>query len=71
MDENDTKAENLMSKIWKGKESTNCDGNIFGYSSLTNVVFRSFKRLSAGNNGSLLNIATNSFEPNFQVDYGF
>lgn len=47
MDEADVKAENLMNKIWKGKEAANCDGNIFGYSSLSNVVFKSFKRINA------------------------
>lgn len=47
MDEKDPKAENLMNKIWKGKEAANCDGNIFGYSSLSNVVFKSFSRLNA------------------------
>jgi hypothetical protein len=34
MDEDDPKAENLMNKIWKGKESANCDGSMKGYSSL-------------------------------------
>eukprot|EP00347_Sterkiella_histriomuscorum_P019687 403340671 len=71
MDENDPKAENLMNKIWKGSEATNCDGNIFGYSCLSNVVFRPFKKvLSSGNreNGPM-QIASNSFEPNFKVDY--
>ena len=55
MDEKDPKAENLMSKIWKGKEATNCDGNIFGYSCLTNVVFKPFKQLFSeqGNRNSI------------------
>ena len=47
LDEKDPKAENLIDKIWKGKEAGSCDGNIFGYSSLSNVVFKSFSRLNA------------------------
>lgn len=56
MDENDPKAENLMNKIWRGHEATNCDGNIFGYSSMSNVVFRPFKRLlnTGGRNNGVL-----------------
>lgn len=71
MDENDPKAENLMNKIWKGNEATRCDGNIFGYSRLSNVTFRSFKRVltSGHQENGLLKIASNSFEPNFKVDY--
>jgi len=33
-----------MNKLWKGKEATHCDGSIFGYSRLSNVVFNDFKR---------------------------
>lgn len=45
MDEKDPKAENLMNKIWRGQEATNCDGNIFGYSRLSTAAFRSFKKI--------------------------
>jgi hypothetical protein len=38
MHENDTKAENLMLQIWYGKEATRCDGNIYGYSTLSHVL---------------------------------
>lgn len=71
MDENDPKAETFMGKVWNGREANNCDGNIFGYSCLSNVVFRSFKRVLASNTreNGVLQIASNSFEPNFKVDY--
>lgn len=72
MDEKDPKAENLMNKLWKGKEATNCDGTIFGYSSLTNVVFKPYKKLNQGGKRStFFDVASNSFEPNFRVDYMF
>ena len=45
MDENDPKAENLMNKIWRGNEATNCDGNILGFSNMYNIVFKPFKKL--------------------------
>lgn len=49
MDESDPKAENLMNKIWKGREATNCDGNIYGYSALTNIVFKTHKKVNITN----------------------
>jgi hypothetical protein len=48
MDESDPKAENLMNKLWKGKEASNCDGNIFGYSSLLHVILKPFKCIKDG-----------------------
>lgn len=44
MDEEDPKAENLMLKIWNGKESTKCDGNILGYSSLSHIIWSTKKK---------------------------
>ena len=38
MDENDPKAENIMLRIWHGREATKCDGIITGYSSLTHII---------------------------------
>jgi hypothetical protein len=32
MDEEDPKAENMMIKIWNGKESNRCDGSFVGFS---------------------------------------
>lgn len=71
MEEKDPKAENLMNKIFRGKEATNCDGNIFGYSALSNVVLKPFKRLNAFNESQswIVTVASNGFEPNFKVDY--
>ena len=70
MVENDPKAENLMNKIWKGNEATNCDGSLFGCSSLTNVVMKSFTRLDTIERRSrFIRLASNSFEPNYRVDY--
>ena len=38
MDIRDPKAENLMISIWDGKESSKCDGNFFGFSSLAYIL---------------------------------
>lgn len=69
MDEKDPKAENLMNKLWKGNEATNCDGSIFGYSRLSTAVFKEFKRHSATRSCSIMELASNGFEANFKVDY--
>ena len=68
MDDQDPKAENIMRAIYKGKESTKCDGNIQGYSSLTHIL-----RTSAPKTRMELNIKffTNSFKPNYDVNYYF
>jgi hypothetical protein len=70
MDENDPKAENLMLMIWHGKEATRCDGNIYGYSNLFQILMTKAKKIS-GKNSSLMQMITNYFEPNFKVDYSF
>ena len=67
MDENDPKAENMMLRIWHGKEATKCDGILNGYSSLTHIIKSSTKKLT----GSFLQIISNYYRPNFQVDYSF
>lgn len=46
MHENDPKAENLMVKLWHGKEATKCDGNIYGYSNLSHILWTKAKKLS-------------------------
>lgn len=38
MDDNDPKAETLMMNIYNGKETTKCDGNFGGYSSMLHVL---------------------------------
>jgi hypothetical protein len=67
MDENDPKAENMMLKIWHGKEATNCDGILNGYSSLTHIMKSSTKKLT----GTFFNIISNYYKPNYEVDYSF
>ena len=67
MDENDPKAENIMLRIWHGKEATKWDGIMTGYSSLTHILSNSSKKLT----GTFWNITSNYFEPNFKVDYAF
>lgn len=37
MSEEDPKAENLIMKMWKGKFSTCCDGNVLGYSNMIEI----------------------------------
>lgn len=70
MDEEDPKAENLIVMIWHGKEATRCDGNIYGYSNLMHIIFTRAKKMS-GKNTSLIQMISNYFEPNFNVDYSF
>ncbi len=70
MDEKDPKAENLMHKLWKGNEATNCDGNIFGYSRLSTAVFKDFRRHTTTTRVcSIIDLASNSYEANYKVDY--
>jgi len=33
--EEDPKGENFLVKLWEGKDSSKCDGNLLGYSNLT------------------------------------
>lgn len=44
MSEDDPKAENLMMKTWHGIESARCDGNIYGYSNMSYIVFNKPKK---------------------------
>lgn len=67
MDEDDPKAENIMLRIWHGKEATKCDGILNGYSSLTHILKSSTKKLT----GSFFQIISNYYKPNFHVDYSF
>lgn len=69
MSEEDPKAENLMFKLWVGKEATRCDGNLFGYSSMAHVITTKAKK--AGGKASFFSMISNHFEVNFTVDYTF
>jgi len=44
MPEEDPKPENVMIKIWEGREATKCDGNIYGYSNLTHILMTKAKK---------------------------
>jgi hypothetical protein len=70
MDENDPKAENIMMSIYQGKETTKCDGNIKGYSSIWHVITSKPKKMPQ-QKFSLMKFLKNSFEPNFDFDYSF
>ena len=70
MDEMDSKAENIMMSIYQGKETTKCDGNIKGYSSIYHVITSRPKRVPV-QKFTLLKFLKNSFEPNFDFDYSF
>jgi hypothetical protein len=68
MDENDPKAENLLMMIWRGKEAARSDGDIFGYSHFTHIILTHAKKTK---NASLMQLVTNHFDPNYNVNYGF
>lgn len=46
MNEGDPKAENLILQIWHGREATKCDGNIYGYSNITHILWTKSKKVS-------------------------
>jgi hypothetical protein len=46
MNEGDPKAENLILKIWYGREATKCDGNVYGYSNITHILVTKSKKVS-------------------------
>lgn len=70
MDENDPKAENIMMSIYQGKETTRCDGNIKGYSSIYHVITSRPKKV-AQNTFKWFPFLKNFFEPNYDFDYNF
>jgi len=70
MHDDDPKAESLIMSMWKGKESTDCDGNLFGYSNLATILFKRGKKFT-GSNTKYFEICSNGFELNTKVDYSF
>jgi hypothetical protein len=32
--------------MWKGAESTQCDGNLYGYSNLAHILFKKSKKVT-------------------------
>ena len=71
MDDNDKKAERVMMMIWQGKEAAHCDGDIFGYSSLVHIMWSRPKRVMRRNNHSFMQIVTNFFTMNDNLNYSF
>ena len=70
MSEDDPKAESLIMSMWKGNESTKCDGNIFGFSNLAHILLKKSKKVTDSKT-SYYKIASNYFKVNLQVDYTF
>jgi hypothetical protein len=71
MSEADPKAINLIRGIWFGKESTGCDGNMYGFSRLMHVLFSTpIKRTDM--KPAYIQLATNDFaKMDETVDYTF
>lgn len=60
MSEEDPKAETLIMSMWKGKESTKCDGNIFGFSNMAHILLKKSKKV-VDNKISYFEICSNYF----------
>ena len=71
MDSGDPKAENLINQMWTGEESSNCDGNIYGYSNMTCILFQKGKK--ATDKTRFHQIVTNHFDTSaiMSDDYTF
>ena len=69
MSEDDPKAGNMIRNIWFGEEFTKCDGNIYGYSNVTHILFSRAKRADAST--GFFEIVSAGFYRNFKVDYTF
>lgn len=68
MEEEDPKAENIIGMLWDGIESTKCDGNIYGYSSLLHILTTATTILQSDD--TFMQKITNFFEANYEhVDY--
>lgn len=52
-----------------GKEATNCDGNIYGYSSFMHILTQESKKVT--NDCDFLKLVKKDFSYNMQVDYSF
>ena len=70
MSDEDPKAENLIIKMWKGKFSTSCDGNVFGYSNVLEILTKTSPPAENPEAG-LMDIVTGGFSLNTNVDYLF
>lgn len=70
MSEEDPKAENLIQKMWTGKDSTHCDGNIFGYSNIISILLGNINS-TPNPSAEFMEIVTDDFKLNVDVDYLF
>mmetsp|Transcript_13249 Transcript_13249/g.20706 ORF Transcript_13249/g.20706 Transcript_13249/m.20706 type:complete len:251 (+) Transcript_13249:1675-2427(+) len=79
MSEDDPKVENIMNNIYVGKEATQCDGNIYGYSTFMHIMTSKAKKQAEdssendhnGSGGRFLKMITIDFKYNLDVDYTF
>ena len=71
MDDKDQKAERVMMMIWQGKEAALCDGDIFGYSNIVHIIWSRPRRIMERNNHSFMQIITNFFTMNTNLNYAF
>lgn len=71
MHEDDPKAENIMGQIYVGKESTQCDGNIYGYSTFMHILTQKPKKIAEGSNVAFMDMITIDFKYKIDVDYTF
>ena len=63
MHEDDPKAESLIMKMWKGEDSTACDGNLFGFSNLAHILLKKSKKVTDSKNTTYYQICSNYFKP--------
>jgi len=55
--------------MWVGEETTKCDGNISGYCNLIYILLQKSKK--SDSNTTFMDIVTNYFKLNTEVDYKF
>ena len=60
MSEDDPKAENLITNIWKGRESAKCDGSMDGYSNLRHIIGAPAQKAEEGS--TFFEVVSNFFD---------
>jgi hypothetical protein len=58
-----------MNKIYRGKEATNCDGNINGFSTFAHILTEDSKKIK--DDCTFKELITKDFDANLNVDYSF
>ncbi len=71
MEENDPKAESMIIKIWRGKETVKCDGDLYEFSSIVHLLNSNCKQASGNQRGGCFDMLTNYFKSHLKVDYSF